>query len=775
MASAAFTSTTLDNFSPLQIPGCQLWLDAPTTFAAFTNGQVVSTWTDRSPNAFSGTAVASPTVVTNAINGLRAVQFNGSTQYINFGDVVDLGTSQIYIFAVVKFDSTADGAVVSKSSATGLAGRWFVIRLAADGGTEMGADATGSGVIAPFAGASIDPQLLTGTWDRSSIGIYQNGNLRATNTLVSTANLNNTNPLWVGAYPNATATAPQAGLFLNGKVGEILVYLASLTTAQRQQIEGYLAYKWGLISNFPRDFPFLNQPTLTVTQTNQFAPNYISGNTLWLDAQDTTATVGNPVTTWTDKSGSGFNATQAAANAPTIGSFNGLRTVTFNGTTQRLVSNNTVPTNTHTLIAVHRPALINGNSQGNTSLFRYQPSGSYIVFPYMNGVIPRGYITIYDGVPLDAGSSTLVENSVTSAFNIIVANINSGSQQIFRNGTLQSQNTQALTAGTSPTLVIGYYQLNNNEYYQGDVGEMIVYNRNLSVPEQQQVEGYLAWKWGLQNSLPATHPYLRTPVFFFSPTISQFTIPRALLPALFTNPASIATLQYWFDASDTGTISGSGVTLSLTNKGTAGGTLARFAGTPTSGSVSQNRLNLIGLAGGVSLVFTTQFTPSSLARTRFFATRPLVANPVVFLFQGNASISGNDYCAIESGGTYEVAQGQTVTMQAATINHANTFQVYTFRNASSAASNNRIAFTGANQPLSFSVVAQQYNINSIATYVNIIGTNNSAQDFGELLSYSSELTPGQTETIEGYLAWKWGVQNNLPTIHPFRNFPPPPI
>ena len=128
-----------------------------------------------------------------------------------------------------------------------------------------------------------------------------------------------------------------------------------------------------------------------------FRPTSIANCTLWLDATDNAGSVGTSVTTWTDKSGSGFNATQAAGTAPTIGSFNGLRTVTFNGTSQRLVSNNTVPRNTHTLIAVHRPVRLNGNFQGNTSLFRYQPTGDYIVFPYLNGTTPRGYITNYDG------------------------------------------------------------------------------------------------------------------------------------------------------------------------------------------------------------------------------------------------------------------------------------------------------------------------------------------------------------------------------------------
>lgn len=44
----------------------------------------------------------------------------------------------------------------------------------------------------------------------------------------------------------------------------------------------------------------------------------------------------------------------------------------------------------------------------------------------------------------------------------------------------------------------------------------------------------------------------------------------------------------------------------------------------------------------------------------------------------------------------------------------------------------------------------------------------------EVLYYKDQLSLLQICTMEGYLAWKWGLQANLPNIHPFKNFPPPP-
>jgi hypothetical protein len=40
-----------------------------------------------------------------------------------------------------------------------------------------------------------------------------------------------------------------------------------------------------------------------------------------------------------------------------------------------------------------------------------------------------------------------------------------------------------------------------------NVYEVIVFNTILTSSQRQQVEGYLAWKWGLQGNLPETHAY----------------------------------------------------------------------------------------------------------------------------------------------------------------------------------------------------------------------------------------------------------------------------
>ncbi len=51
----------------------------------------------------------------------------------------------------------------------------------------------------------------------------------------------------------------------------------------------------------------------------------------------------------------------------------------------------------------------------------------------------------------------------------------------------------------------------NNLYFDGRMMEVLIYDSALSTTNRQNVEGYLAWKWGLVSKLPAGHPYKSAP------------------------------------------------------------------------------------------------------------------------------------------------------------------------------------------------------------------------------------------------------------------------
>ncbi|MEL0098090.1 MAG: DUF2341 domain-containing protein, partial [Opitutae bacterium] len=46
-----------------------------------------------------------------------------------------------------------------------------------------------------------------------------------------------------------------------------------------------------------------------------------------------------------------------------------------------------------------------------------------------------------------------------------------------------------------------------NRVFEGDLGELLIFNTALSDSDIQKIEGYLAHKWGLYQNLPSSHPY----------------------------------------------------------------------------------------------------------------------------------------------------------------------------------------------------------------------------------------------------------------------------
>ncbi len=262
----AVTRSIVKSFDPTKLTGCQLWLDA-SSFTGLTNGQAISTWVDKSANALTGTAVNSPTYQTNVLNKLPVIRFNGTNQYISFGNVLNLGTNGLSIFVITKFDTTNECGIVGKTAYTGANGRWALWY----GKNGVGAGVTGvqniiedSAVSPNFPLVSTNPSnagtqfnMYTFQSSRLVSNMLLNGSLQQTATGTGTpGNLSTSYNMFVGAYPDSGGTTPRATMYLNGDIAEIIVYFASLSDVQRMSVDGYLAWKWGLQSSLPQTHPW---------------------------------------------------------------------------------------------------------------------------------------------------------------------------------------------------------------------------------------------------------------------------------------------------------------------------------------------------------------------------------------------------------------------------------------------------------------------------------------------------------------------------------------
>lgn len=129
----------------------------------------------------------------------------------------------------------------------------------------------------------------------------------------------------------------------------------------------------------------------------------------------------------------------------------------------------------------------------NTPSAVFVGGGSGFGFTYQSGA----YIAFAFG-----GAEGDFVSSMVAAIWVGIAN--AGAQTIRVNGTAGTTSGSGATGGGT-AVRIG--QGLNAHPMNGPVSEVIIVNRSLTLKEAQKVEGYEAWRWGLQASLPTNHPY----------------------------------------------------------------------------------------------------------------------------------------------------------------------------------------------------------------------------------------------------------------------------
>jgi hypothetical protein len=90
---------------------------------------------------------------------------------------------------------------------------------------------------------------------------------------------------------------------------------------------------------------------------------------------------------------------------------------------------------------------------------------------------------------------------------------------------------------------------------------------------------------------------------------------------------------------------------------------------------------------------------------------------------------------------------------------------------STTAASNALTVNGTALTLTGSSAATGYRTAS-STYM--LGTDRytTTVDLMEVLFYYGAVTSNQRQQVEGYLAWKWGLQSTLPSSHPYSKFRP---
>lgn len=719
--------------SPTAISGLKLWLDAADA-STVTGTTSVTAWADKSGTSnnmsvTSGTVSYASNTMTFASGGIMSSA--NSTAVVG---------QQSVVFVVCQPTTIPSAGIGYVFVCSNIASGDYSIRFP----TTTSVYATNSGDL----GYSPGTYYINGTF-----GVPSGGTI----TFPSTPNIIYGLFSTSGTTAFALSTSFLSRYFI-GNLYEVIVYTGPITTSQRASVELYLSNKWGIAvtSTIPPTFP--SQLYQRPVFQRAFQPVDIPGLSLWLDAADNssiTYSSGTIVSVWKDKSGNGFNATPPIAGPSySAASQNGLGTLAFDGASTFLLSNVTVNTASHSMFVVHNTASTNTAASGNdNSLLRFQNTVGYIVYPYSNGG-RYGYFTSFTG-----GAAVAVsEGNVAGVYQIMNAVIQSGSLITYHNGSVVSSSSSGLTSVTSDSLSIGAYGIvpYQQQYYQGNIAEIIIFSVPLITSQRQQVESYLAWKWGLVSSLASGHPGKLLPSF----------------STVFT-PKSISGCGLWLDAADSTsiTLSGSNVTVWKDKSGSG------YSAVPNSGTVTQTTLNGNNVVNfGTAVMRADNFVWSS-SFTQIFvgyvATGDIIIDTLSgaygdYVYTGNGSLMNINTYATNSGVL------QVNDSVAGSVAPKNTWFIFSIGYDSTGTA--AINYTLNGTVRTTTVFAGSGGSATNAALPLYIGGATAAfgtgVQFAELIHFNVAISTSQRQQIEGYLAWKWGLQNNLPDTHAYKKIRP---
>jgi len=458
--------------APLTVENSVLWLDGQdaSTLTVDVDG-FVSQWKDKSEeghDVVQGTAANQPLVIQDVVNGFPGVEFDGQDDYLRNASFSAF--NEISVFVVGMYRDSSDTAqdenmlgisdginpeiLISREARSTIFESFFLLEERLNG---------------PLVFDKV--QIHNGIYNGILSQYFIDGALRGGKTLGPFSIVSST--LTLGS--NLTLLDN-----LRGPIGEIIIYDRALTVSERIFITNYLASKWG-INVFNNDIP---------------------GSLIWLDAVDETARIdsGSEITLLRDKSGLNNEVFQnAESKKPDItleeaeGAINKLPTLIFDGVEDSLQNVLPLPDITGlTVITVLRydfaslpddTAISLHSSVNDSHVQLTYLDGDSSAFQYNNTDIPQNFtlahvespqLHIYTAMVKPTELEYYLENSLIAVQSIIP--------------TVTPLNNIILGDSASFTFP-----------FQGAIGEVLVFNKELNVADRSTINTYLAEKWGIMK------------------------------------------------------------------------------------------------------------------------------------------------------------------------------------------------------------------------------------------------------------------------------------
>lgn len=218
------------------------WIDFSKTDRIQASGNEIVSSTDlfnNGNNLSQATSINRPKTGIRTLNGLNVADFNGVSQSLSFPS--NKVVSQPFtIFVVAQVDATTSQTIIGRQTAA-IAGQWTLLKN--PGFPIFQTYGFGSGGI---AGGGVktynsNPNIHTVSLAEGSTVKYQlNNDTIASDNIIINGYDNN--------VPTTLAVGSSVGIsnFLDGAIGEIIIYGYVLSANQIAAINRYLSRKWGI-------------------------------------------------------------------------------------------------------------------------------------------------------------------------------------------------------------------------------------------------------------------------------------------------------------------------------------------------------------------------------------------------------------------------------------------------------------------------------------------------------------------------------------------------
>lgn len=758
----------------------ELWFDASDNSSITLNGSTVSQWNDKSGNdrhVVQNTGNNQPLVISSGLDGKNVLQFDGANDFLRHTPSTPFALNSVSIFAIFKVNGSTTyirPPLLLDYSNTGRPVDRYNSTIHLDGGFPSSSFNLSTSLSSFFI------YELTAINNAGGIGVHQviersNGVQVSSKFGAATWSTANQTINIGMRYDNATS--------LNGQVAEIIVVADTVSTIIRKKIEGYLAHKWGLSSELSSEHLYKSAPPVIQEAPPLWNPAEITTD-LWLDASDSESITlnGSNVSQWNDKSGNNRHALQESTSLQPIRTADGIQ---GDGTGRSLVgtindiadgtkneyriyivaqsaeNRGATPAESATGIGYYSDDSSNNTAlviTGNTStttgpvapIFSISGNGVQAT-ETRNGLAP--YL-------ISRSHSVGVNNKSCFIFNRVPSLI---SVSIGFNGYVSSQDPAIDNLSWTGFNVPGEYTTGSK--FNGIVHEVIILLRIPSQSEDDKIVGYLAHKWGLIASLSVNHPY-------------RYSAPKILSnegKSLWEPSRLSSKLIQQIDPNNSSTITIATGVSAINN--VLGGSLNYTQGTGSYqpvlvpdilGSKSVLRFNAGRLMSCPRVLSDDLFSIFVLLRAPGQDNKAVLAQHA-----GTADTGRTSFITTSESSPYK--KGRLFFNNGTSYSAVSTTDAFddTWNLVYSESDGNGRSLIRVNAGDAEGIITGQ-TWTPLNTAMRLGGLG-SAPEFDGDIAYiliCSKLTDDERSKVEGWLMWKFGLEDRLPSDHIYKSAPP---